>query len=306
IGTQDMLLSRVLNRGYAASRFHWPIDFGLLNNDCLWVFDEPQLMGSGVSTSAQLAGLRQALGTFGNCPSVWMSATLEPGWLNTIDFAGKFPGDPLELDDQDYDPERPLFKRMTAEKTLHPLGAASSKDMKDVAKRVLEKHVAGTQTLVVLNTVDRAKAVYGVLQEIKKKEKKDHVRLLLVHSRFRPEEREQLNDALQQKGDATKDRIIVATQVVEAGVDISAQTLITELAPWASIVQRIGRCNRTGDDGPGQVFWIELEEKLSLPYSTTDLDFARTQLAKLEGESVSPKALEEFKTEQKIVLPFEH
>src|SRR5688500_17402205 len=28
IGTQDMLLSRALNRGYAASRFHWPIDFG--------------------------------------------------------------------------------------------------------------------------------------------------------------------------------------------------------------------------------------------------------------------------------------
>src|SRR5258705_155961 len=78
IGTQDMLLSRALNRGFAATRFHWPIDFGLLNNDCLWVFDEPQLMANGVSTSAQLAGLRQALDTFGQCPSVWMSATLEP------------------------------------------------------------------------------------------------------------------------------------------------------------------------------------------------------------------------------------
>ncbi len=33
IGTQDMLLSRALNRGYAESRFQWPIDFGLLNND---------------------------------------------------------------------------------------------------------------------------------------------------------------------------------------------------------------------------------------------------------------------------------
>ena len=35
IGTQDMLLSRALNRGYATTRYHWPIDFGLLNNDCL-------------------------------------------------------------------------------------------------------------------------------------------------------------------------------------------------------------------------------------------------------------------------------
>lgn len=40
IGTQDMLLSRALNRGYGMSRYRWPIHFGLLNNDCLWVMDE--------------------------------------------------------------------------------------------------------------------------------------------------------------------------------------------------------------------------------------------------------------------------
>lgn len=51
IGTQDMLLSRALNRGYGMSRYKWPVHFGLLNNDCLWVMDEVQLMGSGVSTS---------------------------------------------------------------------------------------------------------------------------------------------------------------------------------------------------------------------------------------------------------------
>src|SRR5439155_17621068 len=45
IGTQDMLLSRALNRGYAATRSRWPIQFGLLNTDCLWIFDEIQLMG---------------------------------------------------------------------------------------------------------------------------------------------------------------------------------------------------------------------------------------------------------------------
>ena len=34
IGTQDMLLSRALNRGYGMSRYRWPMHFGLLNNDC--------------------------------------------------------------------------------------------------------------------------------------------------------------------------------------------------------------------------------------------------------------------------------
>jgi CRISPR-associated endonuclease/helicase Cas3 len=298
----------VLNRGYAASRFHWPIDFGLLNNDCLWVFDEPQLMDSGVSTSAQLAGLRQSLSTFGQCPSVWMSATLEPRWLDTVDFRGKFPADPLELNDQDYDPKRALHKRMTAEKTLAKLGVLASKEMKDLAKAVLESHRPGTQTLVVINTVERAKLVYTELQKLRKKSLTP--KLLLVHSRFRSQERQQLNNQLQEKGDAAIDRIIVATQVVEAGVDISSRTLITELAPWASIVQRIGRCNRTGDDGPGQVFWIDLDEKLSLPYSTTALDFAREQLRKLHGLSVSPKALDDYKRANekpdKPFLPFEH
>jgi CRISPR-associated endonuclease/helicase Cas3 len=329
IGTQDMLLSRALNRGYAASRFHWPIDFGLLNNDCLWVFDEPQLMASGVSTSAQVAGQRQALRTFGACPSVWMSATLEPNWLDTIDFRGKCPGHPLELDDRDYDPNLPLFHRMTADKTLHPLGVTASKDMKEVAKKALEKHVPGTQTLIVVNTVERAKAVYHAV--LKERKKAETPKLLLIHSRFRGYERVGekdengnvlrvgLNDQLRATGETTKDRIVVATQVVEAGVDISARTLITELCPWASIVQRIGRCNRTGVDGPGQVFWIDNpardadkkeDKSAALPYPVADLVFARRHLEQLEGGLVSPKALEEYKQANEKpddpFLKFEH
>ena len=311
IGTQDMLLSRALNRGYAAGRFHWPIDFGLLNNDCLWVYDEPQLMGSGVSTSAQLAGLRRALDTFGACPSVWMSATLEPVWLDTVDFRDKFPAPPHELTDADYDSTRPLYERMTAAKTLAPLGVrltkdADDKELKAVADKVLKLHREnpGTQTLVILNTVKRAKAVYAALETPRRRD--ETPKLLLVHSRFRPKERQHLNAALQDKGAAAADRIIVATQVVEAGVDISSRTLVTELAPWASIVQRIGRCNRTGHDGPGRVFWIDLDEKLTLPYTAEELAFATTHLNALEGKSVSPKALDEYKRDNDIKLPFVH
>ena len=92
------------------------------------------------------------------------------------------------------------------------------------------------------------------------------------------------------------DRIIIATQVVEAGVDISGRTLITELAPWASIVQRIGRCNRTGEDGPGQVYWIDLDERLSLPYlSDSTSNSPGAHVEETGGESVSPKALDDFK-----------
>jgi CRISPR-associated endonuclease/helicase Cas3 len=39
VGTQDQLLSRALNRGFAMSRFQWPVHFGLLNTDCRWPSD---------------------------------------------------------------------------------------------------------------------------------------------------------------------------------------------------------------------------------------------------------------------------
>jgi len=35
IGTQDMLLSRALNRGYGSARARWPMDFGLLNRSLI-------------------------------------------------------------------------------------------------------------------------------------------------------------------------------------------------------------------------------------------------------------------------------
>lgn len=61
IGTQDMLLSRALNRGYAAGRARWPLEFAFLNNDCLWVYDEIQIMDTGLATSLQLDSWRRVL-----------------------------------------------------------------------------------------------------------------------------------------------------------------------------------------------------------------------------------------------------
>src|SRR5690606_24160205 len=119
VGTQDQLLSRALNRGYAMSRFRWPIHFGWLNNDCVWVMDEVQLMGSGLSTSAQLQALRYKLGTFGPTHTVWMSATLAPGSLDTVDLRGT---DLRQLGLGGND-RKALHKRLNAKKPVASLEA---------------------------------------------------------------------------------------------------------------------------------------------------------------------------------------
>src|SRR5665213_342978 len=87
VGTVDLLLSAALNRGYAMSRFRWPVAFGLLHNSALWVVDEVQLMGSATSTFSQLEQFRRELGTLSPVFTWWMSATVEPEWLATVDFA---------------------------------------------------------------------------------------------------------------------------------------------------------------------------------------------------------------------------
>ncbi len=85
LGTVDMLLSRALNRGYAASRFSWPIDFGLFNNGVAWVLDEVQLLGPALPTTRQLQAFRQRLGTALPTSSTWMSATVDPAAMATVD-----------------------------------------------------------------------------------------------------------------------------------------------------------------------------------------------------------------------------
>ena len=261
IGTQDQLLSRALNRGYSMGRFRWPMDFALLNSDCLWVFDEVQLMGPALGTSAQLEAFRHRFGTAFPCRSLWCSATLRPEWLRTVDFAPRLSSlitASLQEDDLAYARVR---QRTHSRKALVPLAP------KSLVKAVVEHHSPGTLTLVIRNTVKEAVATY---KEVVKKAK--GVPAVLLHSRFRPQERKEiLSRALAVPGE--KGLILVTTQVVEAGVDISASALFTDLAPWSSLVQRFGRCNRAGELDNASIFWLNEvpSEKKALPYTVEEL-----------------------------------
>ena len=290
VGTQDMLLSRALNRGYGMSYNMWPIEYGLLNNDCLWVMDEVQLMTNGLPTSTQLAGLRGELKTFGPAQSMWMSATARPGWLATIDHEEPNEGQVVKLDRDDLADPR-LSKRHNARKVATQ-AAADLKNSKAMAAFIAGKHKSGKLTLVIVNTVERAQGTYKDLTNPRNKILPD-VEKVLVHSRFREGDRKKRNDTIAAPLDQAG-RIVVATQAVEAGVDISACTLITELAPWASMVQRFGRCNREGEDQQSDVFWVDVGDRPqdTAPYEPDDIDHARSMMESLGGKSVGPAALE--------------
>ncbi|WIM10529.1 MAG: CRISPR-associated helicase Cas3 [Enhydrobacter sp.] len=301
IGTQDILLSRALMRGYGVGRGRWPVDFALLHNDAMWVFDEVQLMAAGASTSAQLEAFRREIGAWVGCRSLWMSATLERDWLKTVDFekgAAKLVIQGLT----DIDRAHPAVQQRLAApkaivkaKTTVDSKAASGKALIEyadaLAAEVMAAHRPGKTTLVILNHVGRAQALYDALKKL------DAPPLLLVHSRFRPVEREKISKQLAQQPDVAG-RIVVATQAVEAGVDITSAVMFAELAPWASLVQRFGRLNRGGEETNAQAFWIDIAAddgkmgNLALPYTSEELAVARDYLENLTD--VSPKSLEGF------------
>jgi CRISPR-associated endonuclease/helicase Cas3 len=295
-------------------------------------------MGSGLATSTQLQAFREKLGTWGTVKTIWMSATLRPAWLGSVDFSDKVSSlPPLELSDDDRNMES-LNKRLGAKKTLAPAGISASDRPEEVAKiatLVKHQHRPGSLTLVVVNTVERAQKLYEALRYPSEQSSNRRRRrrekavdqtaaggaqpdLLLIHSHFRQPDRQERNtklaladkvcrgepipllssvkqdwiELIQQHG-----LIVVATQVIEAGVDISAKILFTELAPWPSLVQRFGRCNRFGEYDDARVFWVDVpigRRGLAAPYENAELEAARQILMSADLHDVGPTTLAEY------------
>lgn len=309
IGTQDMLLSRALNRGYGMSRARWPMHFALLNNDCLWVMDEVQLMDVGLSTSAQLQAFRQGDQARMAAPSFtwWMSATLQPEWFRSPETQDLLPAllsSCVRVGEGD---RAGRLWDDSIRKTLHI--HSDCMDGKALADFVASVRSASGLTLVVVNTVKRAVAVFDALS--KNKTLGDSPDIRLVHSRFRPADRAAWRDTFLHRSASTgRPRIIVATQVVEAGVDISADVLVTDLAPWSSLVQRFGRAARYG--GRAEVHVVGIDEKQAAPYEWAELEASLSELASLNGVSndVSIRSLDAFEARlspgrRKALYPYE-
>jgi CRISPR-associated endonuclease/helicase Cas3 len=129
----------------------------------------------------------------------------------------------------------------------------------------------GEHTLIICNRVARAQKVFDTLDEALEKRGDDRKRMLL-HSRFLPEDRAGKEENIEAwfGEDSEEQAVLVATQVVEAGLDISADVMHTEISPIDSFLQRIGRSARFAGEDEAQIHVYPLPsmEKASnfLPY----------------------------------------
>lgn len=112
--------------------------------------------------------------------------------------------------------------------------------------------------MFVLNTISEARKFYGLV-----KEKVPSEEITFLSSHVIPLER------LRRIGEVKKGnkRVLVSTQIIEAGVDLDFDVVVRDFAPLDCIIQSAGRCNRSYNRSLGKVYVVKFKDEDKYFYS---------------------------------------
>ena len=132
----------------------------------------------------------------------------------------------------------------------------------------------------------------------------DAIKAHCYHSRFKLEDRKARHKELikgfqdaARSGARPRAILGATTQVCEMSLDLDAEVLVTELAPIASLIQRMGRCNRDSEKMRGRpigrVYVLRPEPGKEKPYEKPELDAAERFVNSIVGRGISQDKLEQ-------------
>ena len=176
-------------------------------------------------------------------------------------------------------------------------------------KKIIEEKTERNNILIVVNTVGKAIELYKELEKLYKRENRRNVYLL--HSRLVEKEKEKRIKEIKNRIEEKKEKgiILVATQVVEASVDIDFDILITEISPIDSQIQRWGRIYRNRDEegdyeGEPNIYILvpeKIDESTSKYYDNVyDKDLIKKTIEVLEEKSKEEKVYD-YDEERKLI-----
>lgn len=150
---------------------------------------------------------------------------------------------------------------------------------------VQETWAAGGKVLWVCNTVGRV---------MEAAHRAATLRPLVYHSRFKYEDRVERHKDVIDAFDPKKNQgkaLAICSQVAEMSLDLSADLLVTDLAPVPALIQRLGRLNRRAEDGDPTKSVVVIEPENPLPYEQGDLDATKAWFGKLPEDGISQRHL---------------
>jgi CRISPR-associated endonuclease/helicase Cas3 len=267
--TIDQTLSSFLCFPLSLSKRQANINAGALIGSYL-VFDEFHLLDPKLSMATTLGTLR-ALGNL--CRFCIMTATLSEEYINKLKTVvnaevvsiDDFPEDVVKINSLKIPEGKDVKKTVTVlDSTIN-------------AETILKHHVK--KTIVICNRVEKAQQLYNEmvdtdLEGFQNLQGLDKNNIICLHSRFFDEDRKKKEEDLKRLFGKynSESAILISTQVIEAGMDISCDTMHVEISPINSFLQRAGRCARwEGQFGKIYVYNIlELEERERLEIETSD------------------------------------
>lgn len=199
-------------------------------------------------------------------PALLMTASLPQGRLDDLDaFCRRRHGAPLTVIPGPADLE--ALPRYRLEVLPHDA---------DPWPQVGDTLSRGGKVLWVSNTVDRCLALADAATA-------RGLDALIYHSRFRYMDRVARHKAVVSGFGKPGPCFAVTSQVAEMSLDLSADLLVSDLAPVPALIQRLGRLNRrsTPEDPQPITTALILPVDRPLPYTQADLDEARTWLVAL-------------------------
>jgi CRISPR-associated endonuclease/helicase Cas3 len=224
VTTYDQVLSGMLCGPYGQSPRLNNINAAAVAGN-LVVFDEFHLMEP---SRAFLTGIA-CLSLFRDVTrSVWMTATATSPLIAELQEA-----------------LQPEYIALTTEETqaLPSVGTVRRELLKESGELTAEavlKFPEG-RSLVVLNSVGRAQKLYEAVMQ-----RRPAFPVALIHARFfQTDRKDKQHFAADHFGRETRGpAMLIATQVIEAGLDLTCDHLHTEMCPMNALVQRAGRCAR--------------------------------------------------------------
>lgn len=147
------------------------------------------------------------------------------------------PDDVIEIIDSDYYMKHDLFNRVSLKIKSNPqntddFATSFCCDFKE------------NNCLVVVNTKRVAKELYEIISKVFD----DYYTFCLTTYLLPFDRKNQLDEIRNHLGKNDK-IIVISTQLIEAGVDVSFKNVYRDMGPLDSIIQVAGRCNRNGELG---------------------------------------------------------
>ena len=259
--TIDQTLSNFLCFPLSVSKRQANINAGALVGSYL-VFDEFHLLDPKLSMATTIGILR----TLKNlCRFCIMTATLSEKFINELTEAVN--AEVVSIND--FPEDAAIINSLKVPEGREAKKTVIVKDETINAQTILKRHK--NKTIVICNRVEKAQQLYNDLIALPRLRTNN---IICLHSRFFDEDRKQKEEDLKRLfGNRNEESaILISTQVIEAGMDISCETMHVEISPINSFLQRAGRCARwEGEYGEIFVYDIlELEEREKLEIETTD------------------------------------